>query len=274
MGAGAQASLRSTQGARSCRSRPAYGRDLPPVRRPARRARLHRGASRTQRRRPRRLTNRKRLFLVARCDGKPVVWPEPTHGPGRAHLYRTAAECIDWSIPCPSIFPALVRIAEATCKRIADGLRRFVVESPRPFLAPLSVMPGKADRRHRWQYGWPSTTAASWARTGAPHRDHHRGGSSQPGGLLRGSTGSRSGNRWTFPPDPFRLQPQRARGRLLTKYYGRGTGQSLDEPMHTVVSKDRFGLVTVRIDGETYAIADIGPGCSRHGNWLVLRVHR
>lgn len=48
-------------------------------------------------------TRRKRLFMVARCDGEPIVWPEPTHGPGLLP-YRTAAECIDWSIPCPSIF--------------------------------------------------------------------------------------------------------------------------------------------------------------------------
>jgi DNA (cytosine-5)-methyltransferase 1 len=48
-------------------------------------------------------TSRKRLFVVARCDGQPIVWPAPTHGKGR-RPYRTAAECIDWSIPCPSIF--------------------------------------------------------------------------------------------------------------------------------------------------------------------------
>ncbi len=47
-------------------------------------------------------TRRRRLFLVARCDGKPIVWPEPTHGPGKLP-FRTAAECIDWSLPCPSI---------------------------------------------------------------------------------------------------------------------------------------------------------------------------
>ena len=48
-------------------------------------------------------TTRKRFFLIARCDGAPIVWPEPTHGPERAHPWRTAAECIDWSIPCPSM---------------------------------------------------------------------------------------------------------------------------------------------------------------------------
>lgn len=79
-------------------------------------------------------TIRKRLFLVARCDGQPIVWPKPTHGKGRAHPWRTAAECIDWSIPCPSIFERKKPLAENTLKRIARGVRRYVIESPRPFI--------------------------------------------------------------------------------------------------------------------------------------------
>ena len=49
-------------------------------------------------------TIRKRLFIIARCDGKPIVWPRPTHGPGRQYPHRAAAEIIDWSIPVHSIF--------------------------------------------------------------------------------------------------------------------------------------------------------------------------
>lgn len=79
-------------------------------------------------------TIRKRLFLVARCDGQPIVWPTPTHGKGRALAWRTAAECIEWSVPCPSIFARKKPLAENTLKRIARGLRRFVIESPRPFI--------------------------------------------------------------------------------------------------------------------------------------------
>lgn len=85
-------------------------------------------------------TARMRLFLFARRDGLPIVWPEPTHGPGREHPYRTAAECIDWTIPCPSIFltreeanAAKIRckrpLAEKTMIRIAEGVRRFVLEA-------------------------------------------------------------------------------------------------------------------------------------------------
>ncbi len=78
-------------------------------------------------------THRRRLILIARRDGLPIVWPVATHGPGRAHAYRTAASCIDWSLPYPSIFGRKKPLAEATMRRIAEGLRRFVLENPRPF---------------------------------------------------------------------------------------------------------------------------------------------
>jgi DNA (cytosine-5)-methyltransferase 1 len=81
-------------------------------------------------------TSRKRLFLVARCDGRPIVWPEPTHGPGRAP-YRTAADCIDFNRPCPSIFGRKRELAEATKRRIARGVMRYVVNSPEPFIVTM-----------------------------------------------------------------------------------------------------------------------------------------
>lgn len=83
-------------------------------------------------------TRRRRLFLVARCDGQPIRWPAATHGPG-LKPYRTAAECIDWSIPCPSIF------AEKTLWRIAQGIRRFVLENPTPYI--VKVNHGKREAR-------------------------------------------------------------------------------------------------------------------------------
>ncbi|EAB6357975.1 DNA cytosine methyltransferase, partial [Salmonella enterica subsp. enterica] len=87
-------------------------------------------------------TIRKRFFMVARCDGQPVVWPEPTHGDpkseavksGRLKPWRTAAECIDWSIPAPSIFGRKKPLAENTLKRIARGIQRFVINSASPFI--------------------------------------------------------------------------------------------------------------------------------------------
>lgn len=105
-------------------------------------------------------THRRRLFLVARNDERPIVWPEATHGDpkkigrdlfrGDLKPWRAAAECIDWSIPCPSIFltreearawgkangcaPPQRPLAEATLKRIALGIKRYVLENPNPFI--------------------------------------------------------------------------------------------------------------------------------------------
>lgn len=79
-------------------------------------------------------TTRKRLFLIARCDGAPIVWPEPTHGPGRPEPHHTAAECIDWSLPCPSIFERQRPLADNTMRRIARGLKRYVIDAPEPFI--------------------------------------------------------------------------------------------------------------------------------------------
>lgn len=80
-------------------------------------------------------TTRKRLFIIARCDGLPIIWPAPTHGVLKP--YRTAAECIDWSLPCPSIFERKKSLAEATLRRIARGIDRFVVNSPKPFIVTM-----------------------------------------------------------------------------------------------------------------------------------------
>lgn len=103
-------------------------------------------------------TIRKRWFLVARRDGLPIVWPKPTHGDpkstsvrrGKLKPWRTAAECIDWSIPCPSIFDtteaikekhglrAIRPLADNTMARIARGMKRYVIDSDRPFIVNLT----------------------------------------------------------------------------------------------------------------------------------------
>lgn len=103
-------------------------------------------------------TIRKRLFIVARCDGRPIVWPRPTHGDptssavrkGYRAPWRTAAECIDWSLPCPSVFDTSAEImvklglravrplAENTMARIARGMARYVLGQDRPFVVNLT----------------------------------------------------------------------------------------------------------------------------------------
>ncbi|WP_312584925.1 DNA cytosine methyltransferase [Atlantibacter sp.] len=87
-------------------------------------------------------TIRKRFFMVMRCDGVPVSWPEQTHGDpkspavqnGKLKAWRTAAECIDWSIPAQSIFDRKKPLAENTLKRIARGIQRFVIDNASPFI--------------------------------------------------------------------------------------------------------------------------------------------
>lgn len=103
-------------------------------------------------------TSRTRLFMVARCDGEPIRWPEPTHGPGRAHPYVTAADCIDWSIPCPSIFTRPRPLADATMRRIARGVRRYVLDAAEPFI--VHATHGGERRPHSGSEPLPTITAA------------------------------------------------------------------------------------------------------------------
>lgn len=85
-------------------------------------------------------TTRKRLFIIARRDGKPIKWPEPTHCRREfaeekgLKPWESAASIIDWSIPCPSIFDRKRPLADNTCKRIAHGIVKYVLNNPEPFI--------------------------------------------------------------------------------------------------------------------------------------------
>ncbi|TCR07244.1 DNA cytosine methyltransferase [Neorhizobium sp. JUb45] len=129
-------------------------------------------------------TIRKRLFVIVRFDGKPIVWPEPTHGKptdadviaGRKLAWRTAAECIDWSLPCPSIFDtseqviarhslrAVRPLADATMSRVARGMKRYVLDAERPFLVSVGCNTGE---ERRASDGWKQRHDV--AGTTAPH---------------------------------------------------------------------------------------------------------
>lgn len=91
-------------------------------------------------------TTRTRFYLIARCDGRPIVWAEPTHAPkdseavkqGLKLPYHTAAECIDWSIPAQSIFERKKPLAENMMRRIARGIQKFVIDNPEPFIVTVN----------------------------------------------------------------------------------------------------------------------------------------
>ena len=190
-------------------------------------------------------TIRKRLFLVARCDGQPIVWPEPTHGPDRASPFRTAAEVIDWSLPCPSIFTRRRPLADKTLTRIARGLDRFVIGSPQPFLVPAHSEEGRSQRAQTAaflakHYGGVVGHGGERPLGTITQKDHH---SLVTAHLAKAGCAG----------DGTRASAVRA---FLLKYYGTNVGQSLHEPLQTITSKARFGLVTVA--GTDYELVDIG----------------
>lgn len=116
-------------------------------------------------------TTRKRLALVARCDGRPIIWPESTHAPRHKlkapglfdkpmKVWKSAAEhVIDWSIPCPSIFARKKELATKTRARIAKGIRRFVIEAKQPFIVP--VVNGTWNPDRSWPVDEPLRTVTA-----------------------------------------------------------------------------------------------------------------
>jgi DNA (cytosine-5)-methyltransferase 1 len=280
-------------------------------------------------------TIRKRLFIVA-TRGAPIVWPEPTHGPGLTP-YRTAAECIDWSDPCVSIFGRPKPLADATLRRIAAGLGRYAIDA-QPFILPVTH---GADRSHPVCEPFRTVTAAHRGEFALcrpfivrhGHYSRRTGAGLVPGcgaGTFRGqsverpfstvcatddrhlvlpvivphyggATGHPTAPRTMVQPLPTVTAKDHTSlvAAWLTKYYGtakhgaslrrpmptvtasggRGGGhlglvrafltkwysaggrpkhqnQRLDGPLHTIPTKDRFGLVTVL--GEDWEIQDIG----------------
>ncbi|WP_286976558.1 DNA cytosine methyltransferase, partial [Pseudomonas sp.] len=111
-------------------------------------------------------TSRERLFMIARCDGQPIVWPEPTHAkhPAKGQKkWHTAAECIDWTVPTKSIFGRPTPLAEATLRRIAKGMKKFVIDAADPFIVPIANWSGESvQSAHE-----PLRTVTSWPRGGS-----------------------------------------------------------------------------------------------------------
>ncbi|WP_423167853.1 DNA cytosine methyltransferase [Stenotrophomonas maltophilia] len=105
-------------------------------------------------------TSRERLFLLGRRDGEAIVWPEASHGSAPGQTPRvTAADCLDFSIPCPSIFTRARPLADATMRRIAKGVMRHVINSADPFIVPVTHQGG--DRVHDVREPMRTITAAN-----------------------------------------------------------------------------------------------------------------
>ena len=272
-------------------------------------------------------TNRKRLFLIARRDGQPIVWPEPTHcNPaklGNTPLFaplkpwRPAADCIDWSLPIRSIFEPGRNLVEKTMWRIAQGTKRFVLDNPRPFLVPMTHSGERRFRSideplptittaHRGEYaiaipslvhignGERKGQAARVMDINDPLNTIVAGGSKQylvaafiakhfggvvgssveqplPTTTTRGTQNqlvtahlvhfNHGDKQWSGLDEPMRTVTTGRHAALvyafLVKYFGTAIGEHITDPLPTVTTKDRFGLVTVTIDQSLYVLYDI-----------------
>ena len=199
-------------------------------------------------------TSRKRFYLIARCDGMPIVWPKDTHGePGTLEVamgflkpYRTAAEIIDWSLPCPSIFATKQEIKAqygvnanrplkpATMRRIARGLDKFTIKSAEPFIIPIAHNNGSIPVHSINQ---PMRTVTARPKGGsfalcAPslikyHAQETARGQELGKPLLTVDGSARFGLSMAY----------------LSEYYGNAQdGLDLREPMRTVTTKERESL--------------------------------
>lgn len=183
-------------------------------------------------------TTRKRLFLVARCDGQPIVWPVQTHGEGREQPWRPAADVIDWSLPTPSIFDRKRPLAEATQRRIAEGIRRFVLEAQRPFIIPVTH---QGDSRvHSVLEPLRTVTAA------------HRGEMALVSPtLIQTGYGERPGQAPRAPGLEKPLGTVVAGGAkhalvaaFLARHFTGVAGRELDRPVPTVTARDHHAVTT------------------------------
>jgi DNA (cytosine-5)-methyltransferase 1 len=193
-------------------------------------------------------TIRKRFFLVARRDGIPIRWPEPTHGApdsigvraGKLKPYRTAAECIDFSIPCPSIFERSRPLAPATLRRIAKGIMRYVVDAADPFIVNTANSKTTGRAPNVWSAGAPlrtitsspgfSVVAPSLVQVGYGEREGHAPRALDIEKPLETVVGSAGKHAVTTA--------------FLAKHYTGVVGSDLADPIGTVTSTDHHSLVT------------------------------
>lgn len=207
-------------------------------------------------------TTRKRWYAVFRCDGKSISWPEATHGknPEITGLkpWVPCGDYIDWSDLGRSIFGRKKELAEATKRRIANGIRKYIIDNPNPYIvkdreAIAFMIQYHAEQKHGDSRGnvldEPIRTIDTSNRYGLVTAFVTK--------FYKSGTGQECKDPLhtiTTSPGHFGIVSA-----FLVKYYGTGCGQDLNEPLATITTKDRFGLVNVLIDidGEKYIIRDI-----------------
>lgn len=201
-------------------------------------------------------THRRRLFLIARNDGASIIWPEPTHG--GMLPYRTAAECINWSLPCPSIFGRAKPLAEKTMRRIALGITRYVLEAAEPFIVAATLA------KH---YGGVVGHGVERPLGTITSVDHH---SLVAASLLQANhTGSTGRSTYTFDPqEPLRTVTSSpgfgVAAANLVKFRGDSTGRPVNEPMPTITG----GAGAVRPAGAAHAMG-VAATCQGNKSGLV-----
>ncbi|MCK2123931.1 DNA cytosine methyltransferase [Pseudomonas sp. PNPG3] len=191
-------------------------------------------------------TSRERLFMIARCDGQPIVWPEPTHAknPSKGQLkWRTAADCIDWSVPSKSIFGRKKDLAAATLRRVAKGMKKFVLDNPQPFIVPIANWSGELAQ----SADEPLRTVTSWP----------RGGSFAVASPVVLPATHQGADRVNNPRDPLPTVTAANRGELMMAspvmigaggpvYAGKPA--PADQPMGTLMTHNHRALVTAFIE--------------------------
>lgn len=217
-------------------------------------------------------TERVRLFLLARRDGEPIVWPVATHGPRKGLQPKiVAADSLDFSDLGRSIFERKRPLADATLRRIAKGVMRHVIDAERPFFLTEFA---NASTGRTWSGAEPLRTQCAGVKGGhfalvtAFLEQANGGGPNGKPARARGAlepvsaiTASGSQQR-LVTADLVQLSPEAEAGALrvaafLINYYGNGTALDLREPIDTITTHDRMALVTVTVRGTPHVITDI-----------------
>lgn len=183
-------------------------------------------------------TSRKRLFLVARRDGEAIRWPEPTHGPGRPLPYVTAADCLDFRVPCPSIFTRKRPLAEATMRRIAKGVVRHVLQANEPFFLTEFA---NASNGRTWSAGEPLRTQCAGVKGGhfaavAPVLVQASHGDGRPGGVQRWGEGNKHVRTPLGTVTASGSGGHAIASAALVKFRGDSSGTPATDPVPTITS--------------------------------------